>query len=421
VGTSPARSEDSIRAYRPRPVRRIASALPLLTVIVPTLNERDNVIHLVDRLIDALAGVDFEILFVDDSSDDTPQIILGLQREISIKLIHREAWEREGGLTTALTCGLRAARGTYISVLDGDLQHPPEKLRQMLEEAERTGADVVAASRYCKGGSASGLPGTVRRAVSLGSKWLSKMLFYERLRHASDPGSGFFLLRGDVIHGIELRPVGYKMLTEILVRGRWSRIAEVPYRFEARSNGASKAGLRQGVQYLQHTARIFLEVPHVARTWKFLAVGATGVLVNLGLLWASTTGFGLPRGAGWAVGVEASIVSNFWLNHTFTWRDRRSLHAAGTALEAARYHVSSAFGAVANLSVFTAASLFGVAVLAAGTAGIVVGLALNFSGASRFVFPARERPRQAPELLAIPLRVHAAVPAARQLDHRKAA
>jgi dolichol-phosphate mannosyltransferase len=406
---------------RPQLVRRIASATPLLTVIVPTLNERDNVIHLVDRLAVALAGVDFEILFVDDSSDDTPQIILGLQREIPIKLIHREAWEREGGLTTALTCGLRAARGTYISVLDGDLQHPPEKLREMLAEAERTGADVVAASRYCEGGSASGLPGIMRRGVSLGSKWLSKLLFYERLRHASDPGSGFFLLRGDVIHGVELRPVGYKMLTEILVRGRWSRIAEVPYRFEARSNGASKAGLRQGVQYLQHTARIFLEVPHVARTWKFLAVGATGVLVNLGLLWASTTGFGLPRGAGWAVGVEASIVSNFWLNRTFTWRDRRSLHAAGTALEAARYHVSSAFGAAANLSVFTAASLFGVAILAAGTAGIVVGLALNFSGASRFVFPARERPQQAPEPLVIPLRVRSAVPATQQLDDRKAA
>lgn len=391
MATSPALSVTPVQLPRTLPEREPAAAAPLLTVIVPTLNERDNVTNLVDRLIVALAGVHFDILFVDDSNDETPQIIMALRRDISIKLIHREVCERNGGLTTAITCGLRAARGTYVSVLDGDLQHPPEKLRDLLTEAERAGADVVAASRYCRGGSASGLPGITRRLVSLASKWLSKTLFYERLRHASDPGSGFFLLRRDVIEDVDLRPIGYKMLTEILVRGRWSSMAEVPYRFEARGSGESKAGFRQGVQYLQHTVRIFREVPHVARPWKFLAVGGSGVFVNLGLLWAATSLLGLPRGAGWAIGVEASIVSNFWLNRSITWSDRRSLHTAGTVFEAARYHVSSALGAVANLSMFTAASLVGASVLTAGLSGIVVGLALNFSGASRFVFPARER------------------------------
>ncbi|MDE3097569.1 MAG: glycosyltransferase family 2 protein [Chloroflexota bacterium] len=373
----------SPRALRPGP------AMPLLTVVVPTFNEQDNVEVLVDRLIAALAGSDFEIIFVDDSTDDTPRIVMGLQRDIPIKLIHREAWERGGGLTTAIVRGLRAARGEYVSVIDGDLQHPPEKLADMLAEARRRDADVVVASRYREGGSADGLPGATRRLISLGSKWLSKLLFYERLRHTSDPGSGFFLLRRGVIDGVELRPVGYKMLTEVLVRGRWQRLVEVPYRFQSRNAGESKATLKQGSQYLQHTARIFLEVPEVARVWKFLLVGASGMAVNLGVLWLATSPLGLAPHAGWAAGVEASVLSNFWLNRSITWRDRRSRGRVLTLLEAARYHVACALGVTANLVVFTAAVHFGAATMAAGFLGVVSGLMTNFAGASRFAFPVR--------------------------------
>lgn len=370
------------RALRPGP------AMPLLTVVVPTFNEQDNVEQLVDRLIAALAGSDFEIIFVDDSTDDTPRVVMGLQRDVPIKLIHREAWERDGGLTTAIVRGLRAARGAYVSVIDGDLQHPPEKLAEMLAEARRCGADVVVASRYRKGGSADGLPGVTRRLISLGSKWLSKLLFYERLRHTSDPGSGFFLLRRDVIDGVDLRPVGYKMLTEVLVRGRWTRLVEVPYRFQSRSAGESKATLKHGSQYVQHTARIFLEVPEVARVWKFLLVGASGMAVNLGVLWLATSPLRLAPHAGWAAGVEASVLSNFWLNRSITWRDRRSRGRVRSVLEAARYHVACALGVTANLVVFTAAVHFGAATMAAGFFGVVSGLMTNFAGTSRFAFPA---------------------------------
>ncbi len=361
---------------------------PLLTVVVPTFNEQDNVVALVDRLTTALAGTNFELIFVDDSTDNTPQIILGIERDIEIKLIHREAWERDGGLTTAIVRGLSAARGEYVSVLDGDLQHPPEKLAEMLAEARRSAADVVVASRYRKGGSAEGLPGMSRRLISRGSKWLSKILFYERLRHTSDPGSGFFLLRREVIERVELRPIGYKMLTEILVRGRWSRLAEIPYRFRSRQAGQSKAGLRQGAQYLRHTLRIFVEVPDVARLWKFLLVGASGVVVNLGLLWLTTGVFGAGRYGGWAAGVEASVLSNFWLNRSFTWRDRRSHRPRAIAAQCGRYHASSAAGTLANFAAFAAGVALGAPTLLAGLFGILGGLATNFIGAALFVFPA---------------------------------
>lgn len=374
----------------------LARPHPLLSVVVPTRNEQENVAPLVARVARSLASLmspapgprAIEIIFVDDSDDDTPQRILALETPFPVKLIHREPYERDGGLTTAIVRGLRAARGEYLCVLDGDLQHPPEKLPEMLAAAEAEEADIVVASRYRRGGSASGLPGAMRRFVSVASKWMSKVLFYERLRPTSDPGSGFFLLRRSVIEGVELRPIGYKMLTEILVRGRWETVAEVPYRFEAREAGASKAGFRQGLQYLQHTARIFVEVPDVARLWKFLAVGASGVGVNLGLLWLCLVVLGAPSHVAWSAGVEASVLSNFWLNRTFTWRDRRAAGARGMSVEAARYHIASAAGVAANLVAFTAAAALDIATIAAGAIGIAAGVATNFAGAARFVFPA---------------------------------
>ena len=364
-----------------------AARQPRLTVVVPTYNERDNIHELVARVGAALDGIDFEIIFVDDSNDGTPQVILGLHTDFVVKLIHREAWERDGGLSTAILRGLGAARGEYISVIDADLQHPPEKLAEMLAAARDEHADVVVASRYRRGGSANGLPGMTRQLVSVASKWMSKVLFYERLQPTSDPGSGLFLLHRSVIEGVDLRPIGYKMLTEILVRGRWKHVAEVPYRFSARSAGDSKAGFRQGVQYLQHTARIFVEVPDVARLWKFLAVGASGVAVNLGLLWLLAETIGAPVHAGWAAGVEASVLSNFWLNRTFTWRDRRANDARGIAAEGGRYHLSSMVGVAANLVAFTVLAAMGAMTLVAGGAGIAAGVGANFAGATRFVFP----------------------------------
>lgn len=362
------------------------ASLPTLSVVIPTLNEQDNIAALVERIDRALQGERYELVFVDDSSDETPGRIRALDNRYDVQLIHRDLSERSGGLTTAILRGLRAAHGSFVCSIDADLQHPPEKLREMLLEARTSGAGVVVASRYRKGGGAIGLSGRGRRLISLGSKWLSQALFYERLRHTTDPGSGFFLLRRSVIEGVELRPIGYKMLTEILVRGHWSRIAEVPYEFQPRLAGQSKAGLRQGLQYLHHTLRIFVEVPDVAHAWKFLVVGGTGVFVNLGLLWLLSDLVSAPAHLAWVVGVEASVLSNFWWNHTFTWRDRRAIGMRAVVFECLRYHVASFAGILTNFIVFSVTRWFGASTLLAGAAGIAGGTAMNFAGAAGFAF-----------------------------------
>src|SRR5918999_905005 len=147
----------------------------LLMVVVPTRNEAGNVPALVRELRESLSGIDYRVLFVDDSTDETPEVIGALAEEDGrVALIHRGDAERHGGLSTAVTTGIEAFAGMseYTCVMDADLQHPPGKVREMLELAQRSDADVVVASRYATGGSYAGLDGRMRRGGPLGGKKL---------------------------------------------------------------------------------------------------------------------------------------------------------------------------------------------------------------------------------------------------------
>ncbi|MDQ3568144.1 MAG: polyprenol monophosphomannose synthase, partial [Actinomycetota bacterium] len=210
-----------------------ASDVALLTLVIPTRNEAANIPRLARGLRESLAGVDYRVVFVDDSTDETPVIARKLAEEDGrISVIHREGLDREGGLSTAVTDGMDAVSGrsVYTCVMDADLQHPPEKVREMLDVAQRSDADVVVASRYARGGNYEGLAGPVRRAVSIGSKWLARILFKEA-RKTSDPMTGFFLVRNAAVSGIQFRPTGFKVLLEILVCAPELRVAEIPFSF----------------------------------------------------------------------------------------------------------------------------------------------------------------------------------------------
>ncbi len=224
---------------------------PRLSLVVPTRNERANIEPLVAEIRAALAGLPWELVVVDDSTDGTDALVAHLATtDPAIRLLHRT--ENAGGLAGAVVAGFALARGDYVCVLDGDLQHPPARIPALLAEAERTGADIVIASRYRPGGSAGGLAGPLRRFYSWGLKAMTKACFPRRLAGITDPLGGFFLVRRAVLEGVTLRPVGYKILLEILVRCPWRRVAEVPYRFRPRRAGSTKADLRQGLRFLRH-------------------------------------------------------------------------------------------------------------------------------------------------------------------------
>jgi glycosyltransferase involved in cell wall biosynthesis len=229
-----------------------------VSLVIPTFNERDSVRPLLDAIESALGGLlTWNALFVDDSNDGTDEVISAIAAEDPrVAVLHRS--ENRGGLAGAVSDGLRqVASGAYVCVIDSDLQHPPSVIPMLIAQARRTDADVVIASRYIAGGSNGGLDGPMRQFYSRGLKLLAQLLFPRRLAGVTDPLGGFFLVRRSVLQGVHLHPIGYKILLEVLIRCEWRTTAEVPYSFEARRHGESKANLQQGLQFLEHLRTLF--------------------------------------------------------------------------------------------------------------------------------------------------------------------
>jgi dolichol-phosphate mannosyltransferase len=243
---------------RVRPAAGPDRPSPRQSLVIPTFNESDNIAALLDRLVAVLSAADTEIIIVDDSTDDTPAVVDALAETcpIPIRLHHRD--EPVGGLGGAVVEGFRLARGTWLVVMDADLQHPPEAVPDLIAAGIRDGADLVVASRYAAGGSSSGLGDRYRHLVSHSSRVLTKVLFRTALIQVSDPMSGFFAIRASSLEPVELRPLGYKILLELVVRTRPGRVVEVPYEFAPRHAGQSKSSVDEGLRFLRHLARLRL-------------------------------------------------------------------------------------------------------------------------------------------------------------------
>jgi dolichol-phosphate mannosyltransferase len=274
------------------------------TIIVPTRNEAGNIGPLVERLRDSLDGVNGEVLFIDDSEDDTPAAIRSVAREagIPIRLLHRPRRGRRGGLGGAVVEGLRHARGTWAVVMDGDLQHPPELAAKLVAIGHSRRLDLVAGTRYQGSGTATGLAGGFRRAASGFATKVTKAAFPRRLARLSDPMSGFFAVRLSALNPENLNPIGFKILLEIAVRQPRLHIAEVPFTFGVRFAEESKASAREGLRFARHLLRLRLLVLHqqvkrsstasrsvrIQRLVTFGLVGLSGVVINTGALWVLT-------------------------------------------------------------------------------------------------------------------------------------
>lgn len=305
------------------------------SIVVPTYNEEGNVAELIARVDAALVGVDAELIIVDDSSDETPVIAraLGPTARIAVTVIHRDV--AEGGLGGAVAAGIRAARGRVCVVMDGDLQHPPEKIPELLARYAQGDADVVVASRYTGGGTAHGLSDRVRVAVSTLSTMVTKAMFPVRLRECTDPMTGFFLVDKDAIDWESLKPRGFKILLEILAR-QPLRVAEIPFDFQARHAGESKASFTQGMRFLVQLTQL-----RFGRMSIFALIGGLGAVANV-LIMAVLTGWDVPYVWAAIVASVLTIIGNFLLIELFVFRDMRA--AAGPMW--LRFAKSFAFNAI---------------------------------------------------------------------------
>lgn len=227
-----------------------------LSLVVPTYNESGNIAELLGRLaqqLDPALGDRYEVIIVDDCSPDhTFEEALRLCAAFPRLRVMRRDHER--GLATAVVRGWQAAQGEVLAVMDADLQHPPEAAPALYAEMER-GADLVLASRYISGAAVSHRH-VGHRLRSHAARLIGLLILPDVLGRVSDPTSGYFMVRRSAIQGIELTPRGYKILIEILGRGRCASISEVPYVFQERRAGASKDSGRVYAEYLLHLLRL---------------------------------------------------------------------------------------------------------------------------------------------------------------------
>jgi dolichol-phosphate mannosyltransferase len=294
-----------------------------LSVVIPTFNERESLPALVDqldRLLFPYLGDGFELVVVDDDSPDrTWEAAASLRARCPRLRVVRRRGER--GLASAVVRGWQAAQGDVLAVIDADLQHPPEPMIELWREIER-GADLAVASRHVAGGGVSDWS-LARRLLSRGAQALGLVVLPGVLGRVTDPLSGYFMVRRRAIAGVVLRPAGYKILVEVLGRGRVRWIAEVGYVFREREDGKSKVTGGTYVAYLRHLLRLRLDTLPLSRLARFATVGLSGVVVDMTVLYLlsdpARLAWGLTRSK--VVAAELAILNNFVWNDYWTFRD----------------------------------------------------------------------------------------------------
>ena len=306
----------------------------LLSLVIPTYKERDNienVVNILTRLLDQAIPGNYELIVVDDDSPDrTWEVAQSLIPDYPQLRVMRRQEER--GLSSAVIRGWQAATGRVLGVIDGDLQHPPEVLTQLLQKIEQ-GADLALASRHVDGGGVSSWS-VIRRFLSRGAQVLGLVILPGVLGRVTDPMSGYFMIRRSAIANVTLNPVGYKILLEVIGRGQVGEIAEAGYVFRERTEGESKVTWKQYIEYIQHLIRLRISTGRIGKISKkvnfpvqrflrFGLVGLSGVFVDMLILYllSDPTTLALPLTRSKIIAGEIAIFNNFLWNDAWTFAD----------------------------------------------------------------------------------------------------
>ena len=364
--------------HKPAPPAR-AWRSPELSLVIPTLDEHDNLEGLIGKLDAALAGIDYELIVVDDdSADGTAE----LAKTVAAGRPDLRCIRRVGrrGLASACAEGMSASAAPFVAVIDADHQHDESILPEMLKAA-RAGADLVIASRFAGGASTGEGLSPARR---LASRFANAVTRFVTGVDLTDPMSGFFLLRRDLFDAVapKLSPDGFKILLDIVVSakslGRTVKHAEVPYRFRDRHAGASKMNLVVAIHFF---GLILSKLTGEALPSSFLLfalVGTTGVAVHLVVLSAANLLFGMGFTVSQLIATLVAMTSNFVLNNQITYAAQRLRGSAFWWGLLTFYGVCS-FGTIANISVATWIYDIEPALYVAGLAGALMSVVFNYS------------------------------------------
>jgi dolichol-phosphate mannosyltransferase len=363
-----------------------AAALPQLSVIVPTFNERDNVTTLFRRLEAALAGCAWEVIFVDDNSPDgTWDVVRDLARQDRRVRCIRRIGRR--GLSGACIEGILASSAPCAAVLDADLQHDETQLPKMLALLEAGEADLVVGSRYIEGGSADSF-NRQRAGASVLATEVAKRVLRVKIK---DPMSGFFMIRSDRFEQLapQLSTQGFKILLDIVATARGQlRIREIPFTFGSRLHGESKLDSMVALDFL---GLVLAKLTHDIVSLRFLLfamVGSIGLFVHFAALFTALEAFDLPFPEAQGAAALCAMTSNFILNNFLTYRDQR-LKGFAILRGLLLFYLVCSVGLLANvgvaLSVFDQEPIWWFA----GAAGALMGVVWNYAMSGLFVWRKR--------------------------------
>ena len=334
----------------------------LVSIIIPTYNESENIIKILKSVEEHLPkNIITEAVVVDDNSPDrTGKIVEDYINDRQnnaghvVGIIHRKS---KSGLSSAILDGIQHSSGQTVVVMDSDFSHPPEVIPRLIEEMENSKCDIVIASRFTAGGKIDGWS-TKRKLISKTATGIAKAGLGV---NESDPMSGFFAFKRKILEGIKFDAIGYKMLLEILVKTKNAKVKEIPYTFTDRMYGSSKLDSSTMLDYVKsvwklyrygHTSKVTdrrTSIRFISKAGRFYTVGAFGFLVNylVSLLFVDVVlNFWYIHAT--IIGIAISMSSNFILNKIWTFEDRNFM-AKRTLVQYGKFIGFSSLGALIQL------------------------------------------------------------------------
>ncbi len=355
----------------------------MITIIVPTYREASTISGLVLAVDSVMkeAQVIYEMLIVDDNSpDNIVEIVTGLAREIPVRIILPSGRERD--LSLSVLDGVAGAGSDHILVMDADMSHPPEMIPEMVRTLDLDDSRFIIGSRYVSGGSFD-------RDWSLWRFLNSHIatLMARPLTECSDPMSGFFAFNRKLIDLEKLRPIGYKIGLELMVRGKFSGISEIAIRFKDRTVGASKMNFAQQWKYLRHLRRLYLcRFGGWAELIHYGVVGASGFIVDIALYYLLQV-IGFEHQVARALSFWPAVSWNWALNRVTTFGERSRRPKARQWIE---FVIASLIGFTLNWGIYfvltSEFSFFDSYRILALVAGVLGASLFNFTASTLFVY-----------------------------------
>lgn len=351
-----------------------------LSLVIPTYNEKENILKLLTKIQEEFKKnkISGEIIVVDDNSPDgTGEILEGLKKkQKNLRVVHRKG---KLGLSSAVLEGWKIAKGEVLGVMDADLSHPPEKIKELFWAIEKGEADFTIGSRYVKGGKIEGW-NFKRKLMSKTATLLARV--YTKVK---DPMTGFFMINRGCIKNKEINPKGFKILLELIIKADYKRIKEIPITFVNRVKGKSKAGTKEIIYYLQNLASYWPYKKNVIlEFFKFSLVGGIGTLVNIAILYLLTEKAGVYYIISAIFSFIVAMTNNFILNKIWTFKEKIKLDVGKKYLQFGLVSITALIVNLFFLYIFT--EFLGIYYIISQILAIGIALIINFLGNKIWTF-----------------------------------